>query len=520
MELLNFDRLKRTFAANPHGLRILAALASVLPEDESSSPALTRLLFAIKPEDINRVWFPGIHPVFDYAAALTGTFSDKFHRHHLGRVLSGRGQGNCLADGLAVAAPKTTKGEVDFLVARQKSLPQGIAEALSVHRPRAGALKGGEAAAVAGIPGTGDICAAIFGDLKHKRIREQAASLFSGHTGYGEESDLAAIKFLCRRAGFRRLLARDISLQDTNFSKAEILFAAREHHARGVDGDERASFMELTPAPGCVGGLLMSPGFSQEQVNSLFEDLPEKIRKIGGSEDALAFALASLLRHPNTPQSIYQKLLDSRNPHIAKFLGDRDGKPNPFAFDFFNSQSLPYSSHLALESSSAPAQKLADVLLEIGRERSNRTPNWQRAVDAIDNPSFPLSSLKKGSSFFDGEIISCGGFQEQGVVLPIAVAAAVRDREFAEFLGGHINNIDAATALLFSPATSSKRLDAIAKTHPLLAPVCTIHQNGHDIDVKHNQFIAQMRKGNSPEPLMGRGGFVTGVDGRASLLEI
>ena len=195
-------------------------MASVLPEDESSSPALTRLLFAMKPEDINRVWFPGIHPAFDYAAALTGTFSDKFHRYHLDAVLAGTAQGNCLADGLAVASPKTTNAEVEVLLERRMALPAGIAEALAVHRPRTRNGKDGETVGTLAIPGTGDICAVIFGDLKHKRIREQAVSLFSSHTGYGAESDLAAIKFLCRRPEFRRL-DRKAPLQD--FRKVEIL---------------------------------------------------------------------------------------------------------------------------------------------------------------------------------------------------------------------------------------------------------------------------------------------------------
>ena len=59
--------------------------------------------------------------------------------------------------------------------------------------------------------------------------------------------------------------------------------------------------------------------------------------------------------------------------------------------------------------------------------------------------------------------------------------AAMRNQDFASFLGGNLDWPIAATALLLSPATSARKLDAISRLRPELLRACAAHQNGCDL---------------------------------------
>lgn len=506
MDFLNFDLLPRTFSGALHSVKSLSLLAGFSPVDidSSSAASLTRLFLGLPPEFTNKAWFPGCHASVDYASALTGRFSDKFHRYHLERVLSGRTSENCLADGLAVASPKTLRPDFMALVKTGKSLPIGIGAALSCHRLFSVLSKADKSRVETkgGIVGTRAICGAFFGNLRNRDISWQITDLFRDSSGYGRDSELAAIRFFCERQDLDQELARKIVASDpSDYQKNALLFSTSAHQSLVSVGHTPAFrlFAESTGDP-ALYGMLISPAVAQEGVIKLYDALPGLLRqekKLG----QLQLMQASFLRHPQTPLSLYQALISDKNPHVPAFLGDINNKPSPFAFDVVSSE---YSwmqgvDSLAVNYCGTPAQRLLGMLYQ----NKQASLPIQDVISLVDHPNVPLEALNKSSSFFSGNVVSGLAFQDQEMVLPFAVAGAIRNRNFSDFLAQHIDYQEASVALLMAPSTSARRLEAIARQHPDLEVVCAGHPNGRDICAS-DPVIDDIRETLSEPGLIGK----------------
>lgn len=78
------------------------------------------------------------------------------------------------------------------------------------------------------------------------------------------------------------------------------------------------------------------------------------------------------------------------------------------------------------------------------------------------------------------------------------VVGAIRSRKFAEELGAVGKNPDKDLAILFSPHTSSRKLEQLARLNPEIAPLAACHQNGDGISLsemspEHQNVVSVLR---------------------------
>ena len=499
MDISTLIQIPRSIAASPHAVRMMAVLSTAGTE----VPMHDNWQFWCKlpAATLRGIWFDGIGSFPEKAILLSGNIPEDAVCRRIERLRTRKTFGEGLMSKFALSDPRASNDKLVSVLRGGDLVPEARDAAAANPNFRrlfgAGKLKG--VSFNCHDSPTHAFFLQYYGDLRDKDTQDIILRYFSGvrksNDTFAAEEKLASARFLFQRADFDNTdFISKLDAMPLDYETKLELFNAKAHQKLVASNDLYG--VELFAAADDKQGLLMSPALGETDIEDAFKQIPNMAAKakqqFSGYAPNLKSLQATVLKHPRVPRSVYDALVRDQNPFIvsadyanSRFAGDILEGSHPWLI-------IPHVFVIA--SNAAPPAMLRSALNKCCAAHSaGLTSGSYDAITAVDNPNFPLESLRRDARFRDGNITGDIVLADEHVLLPIAAAAALRSKDFAGFLGENLDWPVAANALLLEPSTSARKLETISTLHPELRRACAVHQNGYDLPAGGDPVIEDIR---------------------------